>query len=46
MTDKKIVELYKSRQYTILELSKLSGKPYEEVRQLIVKAGYHYGKLV
>ena len=46
MTDKKIIELYKSRQFTILELAKQSGRPYEEVRQLIVKAGYHYGKLV
>lgn len=46
MSDNKIIELYKNRQFTILELARLTGKPYKEVRKLIVAAGYQNGKLV
>lgn len=46
MSDKKIIELYSTRQFTIRELSKQSGRPYEEVRQILVKAGYQYGRLM
>ncbi len=45
MTDKKIIELYSTRQFTIMELSKQSGRPYEEVRRILVNAGYQYGRL-
>ena len=46
MSDNKIIELYKNRQFTIVELASLTGKPYKEVRKLIVAAGYQNGKLV
>ncbi len=46
MSDKKIIELYSTRQFTIRELSIQSGRPYEEVRQILVKAGYQYGRLM
>lgn len=45
MTEKKMIELYSTRQFTILELSKQSGKSYEEVRRILVNAGYQYGRL-
>jgi len=44
MTDKQIVETYAVRSMTIREMAKASGRSYEDVRQVLVAAGYHNGK--
>ena len=46
MTDTQIVVLYATRKYTIRQLSNLSGKSYENVRRILVNAGYHNGRLI
>lgn len=44
MTDQKIIEIYAARKMTIRELAVASGKSYNYVRLVLVKAGYHNGK--
>ena len=45
MTDQQIIQLYAARMMTIRELAQAAGRPFKEVRWILVKAGYHYGKI-
>lgn len=44
MTDKQIIDAYAARKMTIRDMAKASGRSYENVRQVLLAAGYYNGK--
>ena len=44
VTDKQIIDAYAARKMTIRDMAKASGRSYENIRQVLVAAGYHNGK--
>lgn len=45
MSEQQIIDLYAGRKMTIREIAHAAGKTYRKVRWILVKAGYHYGKI-
>lgn len=45
MKNREIIETYTARKMTIREMAKKSGRSYEDVRKILLSAGFHNGKV-
>lgn len=44
MTDQQVINTYAAREKTIRELAEATGRSYQDVRHVLIKAGYHNTK--